>query len=555
MRLLSLLIILLCSVTLHHSQIYISEINFIDDEYLEIYSDEKIDFSNFTIHDDNGLSKNNTLTLIQNSSSNVYLFAGSSFINSNNLSNFNCTIYQTSGSQLSNGGLKQDGENIFLIDKTTNFFWNKTETLLFEQNQSLHFDNDTPFISSQSICSLSIPLVNQDNSTYPSTPQNNTNNTNSSNSTSQTSMCNNTFSISIQPREITQKIEFDFHVNTLNNISIEYWVENYEQEILKNNLETQNTNTKSYTPTHTNPIVIQAILKQNNCTYSANKETFFYKYIEDDEEIVSADEEIQELISYVTLLTRQEQNGFLELSFELYRGDTAKRTFYITNNNKQQHSIEIPNKYTKIKSKLRINLDNGENKILFSGIDILHELEHFYEHEENQPLEDILNNDLPDIQFFAITQLGEDISKSFMTLKEIQIICNMYQKNTKVSNEVSKIFESGFYTINHIINTSKLRVEENQSNIELKQTCKYKSPNLKSYKYETSYFNYSFLKEVNQESLNVEFSSFEKNRTFEISEKETEISYYSTQKTLREKANLPIMGAMSALLIGFLVLW
>ena len=267
LRLLSLPIFFFNIVISTFSVLYISEINFIDNEYMELYSNETLNLSDFNIYDDNGFEKHNSLELLSQKNSSFILIAGSNFYETYDYSKLNCTLYKTSGTQLSNGGLKSQGEGINLSNNNTNFFWKKIKDYEFIQNTSLHFHNNSEFISNQSICSLSKVLVNQDNVII----QNQTNNTD----ISQISSCNNSFSISIKQREITQKAEFDFIIENKDNFSIQYWVEDYEGNSIKNKIITQNVNTKSYTPIKTSPLLIKAEMFQKNCSYIDEKEFFF----------------------------------------------------------------------------------------------------------------------------------------------------------------------------------------------------------------------------------------------------------------------------------------
>ena len=129
---LSLLVIITNQVTAQ-----ITEINFIGEEYIEIVSNTSINFSEFLVFDENG--KNNSIVLYQNNNATMTIIAGSNFYEKYTNLNLSCNYYLTSGSQLSNGGLKSSGESISISNNTTKFSWNKTEEVSFQENQSLHF--------------------------------------------------------------------------------------------------------------------------------------------------------------------------------------------------------------------------------------------------------------------------------------------------------------------------------------------------------------------------------------------------------------------------------
>lgn len=525
---LSLLVIITNQVTAQ-----ITEINFIGEEYIEIVSNTSINFSEFLVFDENG--KNNSIVLYQNNNATMTIIAGSNFYGKYTNLNLSCNYYLTSGSQLSNGGLKSSGESISISNNTTKFSWNKTEEVSFQENQSLHFSNSTQFISNQSICSKSSLKVDSNNSIQ-----------NQTNSTMNQNICNNSFSIKIKEREITQKIEFDFDINYEENISINYWVENYEQEILKNPLMTENTNTKSYTPTKTNPIIIKAILNQNNCTYTNQSETFFYKYEEKQKEEQEEIQQEYEKESKLLIKSKEIIDQHMRLSIELYRGDTAKRVLNIYNNNKKLSSIEIPTKYGKVKSTIMIPLETGENSIVFQGIELDHELNHFIEKvEEETNLQVSEKIVIPKVSFFNLSIEENIVQRPFFSSGKLLISCTIYKNKTKVSDSFDLEIEGGFYIIENNLYVHKLT----QDTIELKQTCKYKEENRKTFKYESVSFNYTKTQENDSFKLNdtqVEELEELKNKSLHIK---------SSNTHLKEKANLPIMGAMSLLIISMVLMW
>ncbi len=71
-----------------HSFVYINEIKFKGDEFVEIYSNETLNLTEMKVYDDNGISKFNTLSLLKSFQSNYTLIIGKDFKNneSNNIS-------------------------------------------------------------------------------------------------------------------------------------------------------------------------------------------------------------------------------------------------------------------------------------------------------------------------------------------------------------------------------------------------------------------------------------------------------------------------------------
>lgn len=537
----SLLVILSNSVIAN-----ISEINFIDEEYIEIISNGSINFSNYLVFDENG--KNNTISLVQNNNASMTIIAGSSFYQAYSNLSSSCNYYQTSGSQLSNGGLKSSGESLSLSSNTSNFSWNKTEDLFFNQGESLHFSNSSSFISNKSICSKSSLAIDLVNTTNPNNQTNQNNQNNISNSTTNQSLCGNSLIINLKKREITQKIEFDFDVNYEENISIKYWVENYEQEVLKNPLTTRNTNIKSYTPTKTSPIIIKAELSQNNCTYVNESETFFYKFEEEPDEIEAEElEKNQEKESQLLITSREIINNYMKLSIELYRGDTAKRVLNIFVNSKKQSSIEIPTKYSKVKTTLMIPLEQGENSIVLQGIELDQELNHVFDEElhEQQVLDELDKITFPDLKFFNISIDKKTIRRPFFSSGKILISCTVYRNKTKISNTFDLEIESGFHIIENILDETKLI----QNITELKQTCKFKKGHRTTFQYETSYFNVTKTPVLSQ---NLTGNFTHKNNT----KKENESFHKVSSNTqVKSNASIPIFSAFSLLIVVMIVFW
>ena len=120
---------------------YISEISFIGAEYLEIFSSERINLTHSIFYDDAGIENSNSLFLVQNMNSSIYLIVGSNFLETYDYSKLNATIYETKKSGLGYYGLKDSGENLFLIiNSTLNLSWIKEEEFSFFDNQSLNHD-------------------------------------------------------------------------------------------------------------------------------------------------------------------------------------------------------------------------------------------------------------------------------------------------------------------------------------------------------------------------------------------------------------------------------
>lgn len=226
------------------NQIYISEISFIDEDFIEIYSDNQINLTNNFFFDSVGSQKSNTLISIKTKESKYSIIVGESFLNQYDISNLNCSIYSTQTSNPGYYGLKSSGESFTIqINQTLNLSFNKTQSYSFKTNETLNknLSNQNFEIRKKSICQkdLSIflnqtqnssqrPLINQSNIINPQEEH---------------------YKIQIIPTKdvFENKLEFKFETNQ-NNFQIEYWVEDFQNYGVKSKRNTTNTNKKTYSP-------------------------------------------------------------------------------------------------------------------------------------------------------------------------------------------------------------------------------------------------------------------------------------------------------------------
>ena len=89
----------------------LSEIRYSEGEFAEIIHNSSLNnLSGKKIFDSSDSDSFNTLEELSFIGSNISLIFGSRFASEINLSSLNCNLYQTQRSQLSNGGLKDTGE-------------------------------------------------------------------------------------------------------------------------------------------------------------------------------------------------------------------------------------------------------------------------------------------------------------------------------------------------------------------------------------------------------------------------------------------------------------
>ena len=253
------------------SQTFISEIDFLNDEFIEIYSDENLNFSqSFFI--DESLNKNHTFNLIQKKNSNFILLVSDNFLSNNNLDDINSTIYSNRKSTLGYYGLKNSGESFTIIfNESFNLSFIKNSNLYLLDNETLNFNFVTQnfFNYNKSIGEFNIlqDLENDDNQDNDQDDFN----------------CENIlFNINLlkdKNKAFTEKIKFDFNSNVDNEFEIEYWIENYNGEIVKEKIKTENKNKKSFSKIYeTNLFLIKANFLYKNCKiYDEILTSFFLK--------------------------------------------------------------------------------------------------------------------------------------------------------------------------------------------------------------------------------------------------------------------------------------
>ena len=324
-----------------YSFVYINEIKFKGDEFVEIYSNETLNLTEMKVYDKD--LNTNTLSLLKNFSSNYTLIIGKNFKSNelNNISSLNCTIYVTSGAQVLHGGAPNSGENLIIqINNETNISWIKNKNFSFKDEETLNFnyENKNYYVSNSTPCLPNLELEqmqNHSNNSLNKTEQlsqipQNDSNTPQNQSEDLTSCQDYTFEIIPVPEgEIfDSKIQYKFETNAEENYSISYWIESYRGDIVRSKRETTNTNTKSYTPRDFTQIYrIKAYLEYRGCKIEDERVVSFYS--DNEEDIEEEDDTSDTYTDDESYIKIPNENDILnhrtnELVYEIYRGDTSK---------------------------------------------------------------------------------------------------------------------------------------------------------------------------------------------------------------------------------------
>lgn len=495
---------------------YISEINFGDLEFIEIYSSTMLNLSESLLHDEGGFEKANTLyhvKIINNSF--FYLIVGYDFLSNYNISGMNCSIYKTGKSNLGYYNLNNVGENITLIvNETLNLSWSSEGDLVFSKNESLHLDEfNNSLIDNFSFCSFnSVEIVANisendglENNSYSSV------NISSGNVSMESAACQAVdFEIDIFDGVYEDKVEFDFETN-VSDYKIEYWVEDYlHTKILKNKRNTTSLSTKTYTPQSTGFYWINSILHYGNCSKNASVLALFYSEPDIGEDLDynaagNFGDVIKNKSSYITILNSGDiiSGNSDELIYEIYRGDTSKRAVYFYLNG-DKFFTDYVNKYEKSSGRLLLNPSSGNNSIFIDGLEISSNLSFKVNYLQTQKV------DKSNKSNFVIDDEKDYFDLKNISINENEIVfridsninftswCYVNYIRTTISEKIN-LSSSGDYSLE--INNSELKEKEILDIYPIKLLCKYKKEKLKSVYYESFELNYT----INDKNRSVEF--------------------------------------------------
>lgn len=343
----------------------ISEIDFGSIEFVEIIKNENDTFnsSHFYIIDQT-VNNNNTFSLLQqHNTSNTILIVGSKFLDEYDITHLNCSIYQTSGSQVGYGGMSSSTES-FTIQFNKNLFANftKSQSESFENYESYHYNFNTQSfqIYNKSICDISTFAFNESLIVINSS-ENNSQNSTSINSTSSCIL-----EINVDKTISAEKITFTHKGNY--SLGVEYYIEDGVSNIVRSKTTSSTSSTKTYTPKKNGKFIIKSSIQTNECSISNQSEVYFYNsnLDEDNEESsinVNKDTEIE--ISQVIL------NGLdmVNIHFSASRGDSSKYRLKILVDDEEYTEFDFK-KYSEVEFILPIKLQPGEHEIEIEGFGI-----------------------------------------------------------------------------------------------------------------------------------------------------------------------------------------
>lgn len=513
----------LINLNLVYSSSYISEISFVGDEYVEIYSDSFLNLSNTVVIDES--LKNNSLELLRYiNNSDYYLIVGNNFVkNYENIDLLNCTIYKTDKSQVSNGGLKSSGESFSIGNLSFNL---SDKDYSFENFESLNLINNSWIKSSKSICDVNLML----NTSLELLPDEKLN--------ENTSCGNYNLDIIVKDDIFEDKLEFKFSTNySSGNYFLNYWIEDFKGNVVKNLRNTTSLNWKYYTPKGSTQILkIFGELKYSNCTINSEKYVYYYSnyvktntIVKTQKSKVSSDEDLVKE-SYVKLLNINSLVNGSEsyLSYEIYRGDSRKSVvnFYLNSKIILKQKLDL---YENLSGRLYIDNSDFEYdylKVIGLDVDKKYNFTNYQKNNNSIIYIDQSNNSYVDIldtqkslnilksvkflnltkkvnQFYEIKDFKSDFGNVYFNINSninnLDSHCYISKVRTKVSDVVN--VSTGEVTIK--LNVNKLSNFEN-----LKLYCKYKKYGLKSYNYKSHEFNFS--KDYVPKLMNSSISNYNK---------------------------------------------
>ena len=334
------------------STTFITEINFGGDEFIEIYDDGNLNFSEAIFFDERK-DKNQSLVLIKNSTSNFVLITSNNFLSSKNISNLNYTIYSNSKNSLGYYGLKNSGENITIFfNDSFNLKYKKNSDLSFLENQSLNFNttNFNYFIDNFSLNGFNL-------------------NQNFSNYLKYLNCKNLSFNINLLKDfnlPFTEKIEYDFSTNLENNFTIEYWIDYFNGKNIKSKYNSTNINKKTFSKINsTNLFLIKANLYYKNCKlYDEKLAPFYVEVLQEQENKTQNDTcnydleiETKKYISIEKIQYRiktNSKNFSMIYWIEDFSGNIIKKKLNSTNDNYRTYTPKYTNIFN-IKAELYTN--------------------------------------------------------------------------------------------------------------------------------------------------------------------------------------------------------
>ncbi|MFW5705317.1 MAG: hypothetical protein ACOCXG_05770, partial [Nanoarchaeota archaeon] len=219
------LLVFLLLIPVCFAEIYISEVQPQDNEFIEIYSDEELNLSGNILYDLNGKSKE--LELIKEFESDLYLIINKR----ENIEEINATIYISDGGNgLTSYGLNKKGEEIWIqVKNNKNLSFSYSNSNL-KTGESYQYN---PKTKEYIIAQQTPGTLYEEPKKEPETPES------SENTKSETQpTCNTPFQIIPEETIFENKLEYNFETQEKDFI-IEYWIEDYNGNVAKSKYETE----------------------------------------------------------------------------------------------------------------------------------------------------------------------------------------------------------------------------------------------------------------------------------------------------------------------------
>ena len=381
----------MCSFSVSFS-ISITEIQFDSEEFVEIVVNEteflSFNESYFNVED----SGNNSFSLRQShQNSSIILIVGSNFISEAeekydiNISNLNCKIYQTEGSEVGFFALNNGGEAFKIqFSSNLNVSYDNLNTPTFNDNETLHFNSTYQYKSSFSPCELDnsqkevFGTILQFSSYNDSSPtQTNFSHNDSINfSTNNQENIKSSCELNLDVDDIIEdsKIQFTFTGNT--SLGVTYFIEDGASNVVRSPFTSSTASSKSYTPRKNGKFIVFGEINDENCSkeIKVNESTFFYNSQLDKEEnnddsdsSSSSSTPRVERDTYINILQAvQISPNQIKLMVDVSRGDSRSYRMKINVNDEEVAQYDV-GKYGNFDFEIPLTLEVGKNTIEVTG--------------------------------------------------------------------------------------------------------------------------------------------------------------------------------------------
>lgn len=555
-KIIFILSIVLFAITHSYAVPSITEIKPQGDEFVEIHANSSLNLSDVKIYDSNGESSFNTVEKIQSSSSSFILIAGENFIENNNISNLNCDIYQTSGTQVSKGGLLSGGEELRINNSKYFFNWTPKKDFDLASNQSI----DAQFHEKTTATPCD----------YNKLPKGDSKNNQHSFEEKLTCSCPN-FSINTSKKITNSTLQYQFETNEQDPL-IEYWVESYNGSIVKQKRNTTSLSTKYFTPSQMDVYTIKANLYSSKCSMYSQEEVVFHKKPESTPHTNKN--------SSITIENKQslENSKEDEIICEISRGDTRKRVVKFYRGDQEFGSLYLK-KFSNISGRITIPENSDSNTLYIKGLGVNQTINLYEQKKSNKndkssggsssqkesqqssgfTSPSTQQSKKLEIFPFNISQQKNALKFSINTTHKANMSCYLINDMTQLSDEISTIQNTTLRNYSLVINKQKILKQNKTLGNEL--FCKYKKPHLKTQKSLRTPVNISFNNQTNSQNDTDTVFKTQNSTTFiekTLNNKNNSTQNNSIQSTQIEWREYTIYGFVGILLIliaFFIVFW